>query len=353
MNVNLNLPRYCEYLIAIEAERVLRDFAESARAAAWPALQFHAERDPAIDLSILLPVWNPDAAQFERCLKSLAAAKLAGIKYEIIVSDNASDTEVVARCLERVKLTNVRSHRQPTNIGGFPNFNWCIAASRGAWLHLLSHDDWVEPDFYTKLLRGDAENSGCDLRFCRTRICDEIAGQTRLMYDEAPKAGVLDNFLERQSVSQRIQLAGAVFSRRAVEACGGFEATLGAGADWEYWTRVSSRFSVYYHPEPLANYALHQASWTNREAGGFADAESFRKYRVILQHILAHMPPEKRRSTAGGFMQNMLSRVIGIAMQNRKNNALEANRRIGEALFLGCKDAGLLPDIEKTLLGVS
>jgi glycosyltransferase involved in cell wall biosynthesis len=352
MSIQFDLQRYCDYLIAIEAERAISDFLTTQATIVDTPIAFQQSHDPSVELSILLPVWNPDVTQFERCLKSIVASKLSSITYEVIVSDNASDTDVVAQCIARITPPNVRYHRQSSNIGGFPNFNWCIAASRGAWLHLLSHDDWVEPDFYAKLLRGDAEKSESDLRFCRARIVDETTAQTRLMYDEGPKAGVLPNFIERQSVSQRIQLAGAIFSRKAVEACGGFEASLGAGADWEYWVRVCSRFSVFYHPEQLANYALHQGSWTNREAGGFADAESFRKYRRILLHILAHVPEEKRRTTAIRFMQNMLGRVVGIAVENRKANAIEANRRIGEALFVGCKDAGLLPDIEKVLLGV-
>jgi len=351
MNINFNLQRYCEYLIAIEAERTLREFA-CTPPAPGPAIEFTLPRDPDLDLSILLPVWNPDPNQFERCLKSIANAKLGGLKYEVIVSDNASETDVVSRCLARIKVPHVRAVRQPANIGGFPNFNWCIAASRGGWLHLLSHDDWIEPEFYAKLLRGAAEQSDSALRFSRTRICDETAGQTRLMFDEAPTAGIIGNFLDRQSICQRIQLVGALFSRHAVETVGGFDSSLGAGADWEYWVRISSRFPVFYHPELLANYAMHQGSWTNREAGGFADAEAFRKYRKILQCILASVPEVKRRAVAGGFLQNMLGRLIGISMENRKANRLEANRPLGEALFVGCKEAGLLSDIEKVILGL-
>jgi glycosyltransferase involved in cell wall biosynthesis len=352
MNINFNLQRYCEYLIAIEAEHALREFATAPAPLPPPAIAFQHSHDPETELSILLPVWNPDPKQFDRCLRSLAGAKLDGINYEVIVSDNASDTDVVNRCLNQAKVPHLRYVRQPVNIGGFPNFNWCIAASRGSWLHLLSHDDWVEPDFYVKLLRGEAATSGSELRFCRTRICDETANQTRFMYDEAPTAGLIGNFLDRQCISQRIQLVGALFSRKAVEQVGGFDGVLGAGADWEYWVRISSKFPVFYHPEPLANYALHQGSWTNREAGGFADAESFRKYRRILQRILTSVPPEKRRAAAAGFMQNMLGRLIGISMENRKANALDANRQLGIALFSGCQEAGLLGDIEKVLLGL-
>ncbi|HKB91432.1 MAG TPA: glycosyltransferase [Opitutaceae bacterium] len=349
MNINFPVQHYFAYITALEAERVMREFTQSLTAPAIvPELIFQNPVDPEVELSILLPVWNPDFKQFERCLKSLAAQDFGGIKYEIIVSDNASDTDVVRRALSQVGLEHARYHRHETNIGGFPNFNWCITASRGKWLHILSHDDWIEQGFYAALLRGEAERTESDLRICRTRIVDETNGATNLMQDLSPTPQIIPDFLERESTSQHIQFVGALFSRRAAQTIGGFDPKLGAGADWEYWTRLSSRFSVFYHPGSLANYALHQASWSNRE-GGYEDVESFRKFRRILVRILAHVPESRRYAIATGFVRNMLSRLIGIAMRNRKANVSSATRVVFEAFLVGCSEGGFLTDIEKIL----
>ena len=352
MKISVELDKFLGIAGALEAERALRECADVVPDESALRINFSAAADPAIELSILLPVWNPDPRQFKRCLESIKAADLSGIAYEIIVSDNASENENVGECLAAAGLANVRHHRQPANIGGFPNFNWCIGAARGRWLHLMSHDDWIAPAFYQSLLRGPAAGSSTELRFCRAAIHDETSGGNGLMFDEAKGEGVLAEFMERQACSQRIQLVGAIFSRKAAEAIGGFDPSLGPGADWEYWARLGSRFPVYYHPGQLATYVLHQASWTNREDNG-QDVEAFRKMRRILLRVLRHLAPEHRRAGAGGFMMNMLQRLMGIAVRNKKTGRIRQNRATAEALLPACKDAGLITEIELVLAGLN
>ena len=352
MKLTLEHQKFLHIAGALEAERALRESAEVIIDEQALRINFSEAADLEVELSILLPVWNPDRRQFQRCLDSIKAAYLAGISYEIVVSYNASENENVRECLAAAGLPQVRHHRQLANIGGFPNFNWCIGAARGRWLHLMSHDDWIAPAFYQNLLRGPAAASDTDLRFCRAAIHDETTGGSGLMFDEAKSEGLLPEFMERQTCSQRIQLVGAVFSRKAAEAIGGFDPTLGPGADWEYWARLGGRFRVYYHPAALATYVLHQASWTQREGNG-EDVESFRKMRQILHRILRHLPPERRRAGAGGFMMNMIQRLVGIAVKNKKNGRIRQNRAIAEALLPSSADAGLLPDIELVLASLN
>lgn len=352
MKLTLEVEKFLRIAGALEAERAMRECAEISVDEQALRIEFMSPPDPQIELSILLPVWNPDKRQFARCLASIRAADLSGISHEVIVSDNASETENVRECLAVAGLTQVRYHRQPANIGGFPNFNWCIGASRGQWLHLLSHDDWVAPAFYRNLLRGPAATSGTALRFCRAAIHDETSGRSGLMFDEAKTEGVLPEFMERQACSQRIQLVGAIFSRQAAQAIGGFDPTLGPGADWEYWARLGSRFPVYYHPAQLATYVLHQASWTQR-AGNGEDDESFRQMRRILLRILRHLPPERRRPGASGFMMNMLQRLVGVARRNKLTGRIGQNRVVAGALLTASTEADLLPDIEMVLASLN
>ena len=339
MKLTLEVEKFLKIIAALEAERAMRECA--AISVDEPALRidFTGTPDPQVELSILLPVWNPDKRQLGRCLASIKAADLAGISHEVVVSDNASGNDSVRECLAAAGLPQVRYHRQPVNIGGFPNFNWCIGAARGRWLHLLSHDDWVAPAFYRNLLRGRAAASDTALRFCRATIHDETSGRSGLMFDEAKTEGVLPEFMERQACSQRIQLVGAVFSRHAAEVIGGFDPTLGPGADWEYWARLGSRFPVYYHPEQLATYVLHQASWTQREGNG-ENAESFRLMRRILLRILRHLPPERRRPGASGFMLNMLQRLVEAARRNKQAGRIGRNHAIAGALLGASTEAG-------------
>jgi len=352
MTITFDLDRYCSYLIAIEAERALGEFAQHPPLPVSP-IRFQHPPDPQVELSVMMPVWQPAAPALERALRGLAAQDFGGIAHEIVVADDASASDVARRCFERARLPNARFTRHETNQGGIGNFNWCLAAARGRWIHLLHQDDWVEPGFYTALLRGATVDPATDLRFCRTRLREEPEGRTRLMFDEAPAAGVLDGFLERQVMSQRIQFAGAIFTRRAVEAVGGFDPEIGPAADWEFWARIGSRFKVHYEPAQLATYVLHPASWTNRGAAGFADACAFQRYHRALQRMLGYVEAAKRRATATGFFRNMLRRVLNIAVAHRQAGTPQAGRPVAEALFVGCREAGLLPDVERILFGIA
>ena len=351
MNISLNLQRFCQYVLALEVERALREFAETGGKGPELPVQFLKPSDPQIDLSIVMPAWNPDPRQLERALRSLKGADFTGIAYEFVVNDDASQSEAVPILLKKVGLPNARYHRHPSNIGGLPNFNYCLASATGAWIHMLHQDDWVEPGFYQALLRGPAAQTRTDLRICRTLLRNDNTGGTGLMFDEQPEAGVFEQFMERQTISQRVQFAGAIVSRAAVEKAGGFDPSIGAACDWEFWARIGSGHQVYYDPRQLATYVLHDASWTSRGAAGFADARAFERYRIVLQRMLGYVSAEKRRAVAQGFLQNMLSRIIDVAQRNRKAGDPKASIPAGNALFVACKETGLIADVEKVIFG--
>lgn len=52
-------------------------------------------------------------------------------------------------------------------------------------------------------------------------------------------------------------------------------------------------------------------------------------------------------------MMNMIQRLVGIAVKNKKNGRIRQNRAIAEALLPSSADAGLLPDIELVLASLN
>ena len=352
MIVNLPLQRFVQYVLALETQYALREYAERGPLPALPGLSFHHPKNAGIELSVVMPVWNPQARQLERALSSLASQDFGDIAHEIVVCDDASKDDSAERVVKSFNLPTLRYQRHASNIGGIANFNFSYAEGKGTWLHMLHQDDWVEPGFYQALLRGPAATSATELRYCRTKLHDETAGQTRLMFDEMPAPGVFTDFMDRQTISQRIQFAGTIVSRHALETVGGFDAQIGAAGDWEFWARIGHQFKVFYHPAQLATYTLHAGSWSNNAAAGFADVKAFERYRIVLQRMLAYSAPAKRRATAAGYLQNMLSRLLDKALVNRQQGKSIASIPLGHALLLGCKDAGILPDVEKILFGI-
>ncbi len=350
MNPVPGLERCFAYAIALESERVMREFAQgSTEECTPPRIEFHAAADLAIELSIVIPAWNPKPEHFKRCLTSLARANLAELPHEIIVSDDASPADTVRRLCDEARLPGLRYVRQEKNHGGFGNFNWCLSAARGTWIHMLHQDDWIEPDFYGELLRGPGAASGAPLRFCRTQLFYEGAGQTRLMFDESPMPGILPNFIRRQCVSQRLQISGTMLRRAELAEMGGYDARLGTGADWEYWARWVARYPVFYSPRVLATYSLHAGSWSTRETAGDQKAESLALHRLVLRRILCHLPQALHQFAASGFYRNMMGRLVEYALQNNRASRVAENRRLLAALLPGCTEHGLCGDIERLL----
>ena len=81
--------------------------------------------------------------------------------------------------------------------------------------------------------------------------------------------GVLEHWLERIAVGQRLQPPTIVVRRSVYERIGGFDSRAGLmGEDWEMWVRIAAHFPVWYEPEPLALYRIHDSSITARPVQG-------------------------------------------------------------------------------------
>jgi hypothetical protein len=344
------LDRFLAYVIALESERARRESAAlSAAETTPPPIPPRAGESAPPELSIVVPVWNPRPAQLRRCLSSLAAAHLDGIPHEIVISDDASSDATIPELVAAFAPAGTRYIRHESNRGGFGNFNWCLAAARGTWVHMLHQDDWVEPDFYPELLRGAAETGGAPLRFCRTRLYFEDANETRLMFDEAPAAGLLPDFLRRQACSQRVQISGAILHRDALTELGGYDPRLGAGGDWEFWVRWAARHAVFYSPRPLATYSLHAGSWSSRDTTGEKLAESLHLHRTVLLRLLRHVPAALQHEAAVGFYRTMIERLLGYAAQHNRAGTPGLNRRLLAAFTPATMAHGLSPDLERLI----
>jgi GT2 family glycosyltransferase len=100
-----------------------------------------------IDVSILIVTWNSER-WIERCLQSLPAA-CRGLRYEVIVHDNASSDET----LRRVPADDgARILRSTGNDGFAAGTNRAFRESRGKYVFLLNPDCDLESDALTKLV---------------------------------------------------------------------------------------------------------------------------------------------------------------------------------------------------------
>jgi N-acetylglucosaminyl-diphospho-decaprenol L-rhamnosyltransferase len=97
----------------------------------------------ALDLSILIVTWNSER-WIERCLRSVPAA-CEGIRYEVLVHDNASDDGTLSA------VGDAKVIRSAANDGFAAGINRAFAASRGRYVLFLNPDCELAPRALTLL----------------------------------------------------------------------------------------------------------------------------------------------------------------------------------------------------------
>ena len=110
------------------------------------------------ELSILIPVYNDDCTRLAVELGRQAEA-IAGLEYEILVSDDCSpDRDAVAPNRKLNDLPHCRYIEQPQNVGSAANRNLLARESRYEWLLFVDCDlDVTGNDFLLRYLTDDSE----------------------------------------------------------------------------------------------------------------------------------------------------------------------------------------------------
>jgi glycosyltransferase involved in cell wall biosynthesis len=73
---------------------------------------------------------------------------------EIIVSDDCSHTDGVAKVVNNIMLSEsrIRFYRQPKNLGAISNFEFLVTKATGKYFLWADDEDLLEPDFVEKLV---------------------------------------------------------------------------------------------------------------------------------------------------------------------------------------------------------
>ena len=104
-------------------------------------------------------------------------------------------------------------------------------------------------------------------------------------------AGICEAWLEQIAVSNRIQCPSIVVRRRSYEQLGGFRSDLSFTLDWEMWIRIASRYPIYYEPEALAAFRVHDDSETARLC---KDGSNVVDLLSAIEIVNGHLPVSRR-----------------------------------------------------------
>jgi|GEM_PF-849820 len=283
--------------------------------------------------SIAIPTYEPEPAWLEETLRCALSGDGGPTEREVLVLDDASSRVDVGAIVQRVGGGRVVFRRNGENLGLVGNWNACLAATRGEWIHLLHQDDRVAPDFYALLGSACQREPAIVAAFCRGGGLD-ADGQTTWLQDlERDTPGVLPDFAARSLAANRVLTPAIVYRRAALEAVGAFHDDLPYCADWELTLRLSALGPIWYEPRTCAYWRQHDGSQSARLQKTGADLRDRRRVIALAHELLDE--EVVARSQAGAIKSSLLWAIDVLrehVREGRLPEALAQAREIGSLL---------------------
>lgn len=210
-------------------------------------------------VSICLPTLNRGAL-LEKTLRSLVGQSFRDL--EIVVLDNASDTDDARRVVEAVGDPRVRFVRHERRIGMGANWNSALALGTGRFKAIFHDDDIYEPQVVEREVEVLERNPRVAFVHTATRHFDEAgnaAGEVRFPW---PRVVPGREFIRGMALDPERSLVEAmtVMARaEAWQAAGPFLDDWVQATDAEMWLRLAEQGDVAYLPEALVNVRVRRA----------------------------------------------------------------------------------------------
>ena len=198
-------------------------------------------------VSVVVPTYNRTAL-LERALASVLSQDVADI--EILVIDDAS-TEDIAALLDRIGDPRIRHIRQPRNGGVAAARNRGMAEARAPLIAFLDSDDeWLAGKLSAQLRA--MQDAGPRAGLCYTGLVEKGSDGASTVSIPTDRGDVWRQMMYRNVV--HYGTSSTMVRREAIEIVGGFDETLPAIEDYDFWTRIARFFAFEPVPEALMIY---------------------------------------------------------------------------------------------------
>lgn len=256
--------------------------------------QFHGlipSLEPAVTRpfwSVVIPTFNC-AGYLQSTLESVLVQDPGPQQMEILVVDDCSTLDDPQAVVEATAGKRVRFIRQRENVGKAKNYESGISATRGYWIHQLHGDDLVGPGFYRSMRHCCVANPEAGAVFCESQYIDAEGRVTGTTGKEQAYSGLLEQWLDRLVVQQRIQTPSIVVRREVYESLGAFDRRLASFEDWEMWVRIASVYRFAFNAEAIAQYRVYGE---NTSARSVVSGERTRTLQKTLAIMDGYLPPD-------------------------------------------------------------
>ena len=209
--------------------------------------------------SVIIPTYN-GTQYLAQTLESALQQDPGADVMQIEVVDDCSTKDDPESLVKEIGQGRVSFYRNPQNLGLLGNWDACISRAKGQWIHLLHQDDLVLPGFYEQLQKGIESEPSVGAAFSRFTYFDKDGFWTDLAEIERKTPGILEDWLEKIATQQRMQFPAIAVRRTTYEKLGGFCPQARSAADWEMWKRIAAHYPIWYEPQILACFRLHDTS---------------------------------------------------------------------------------------------
>lgn len=210
----------------------------------------NAPREVIPTISVIVPTFN-QLESLRRCLRDLCVQTTEDFEV-IVVNDGGLDVSEVTQEVDMVvEMTLINN---PQNSGVAAAINNGLAKARGKYVHILADTDTLLPH-HLEALRGvlDEAQSVCTpmvaygpaILVAESEDGTEIGREVVSVGEKAKESLMTANFILRGT---------AMFDRVAAQSIDGFDVSVEAFEDWDFWLRMAKLGDLIYIDEPTAEY---------------------------------------------------------------------------------------------------
>ena len=237
-------------------------------------------------VSVIVPTYNR-AALLERALASVLTQDFED--FEVLVIDDAS-TEDVRSVVAGFADPRLRYLRQPENRGVAAARNLGMASASGRYFAFLDSDDeWLPGKLAAQVSLMMASPGRVGLIY--TGLIEKGSDGTSTVYRPEDRGDVWHEMMHRNVV--HYGTSSTMIRREAYETAGGFDETLPAIEDYDFWVRISRFHDFETVPEP---FILYHDEAPEPDAPDDRRSRQFRSNMAARRMFLDRYGDEARRA---------------------------------------------------------
>lgn len=284
-------------------------------------------------VSVVLPVFNGER-YLRKCIASVLQQTL--LEFELLIGDNSS-SDLSRGIVRSFSDSRIRCFYRDRNIGLFANLNQLIRDARGSLVHILCHDDLLEPNCLAEEVQFAAEHPGIGMFFCKPVGIDENGKimEERVLGvgpEAIPAALCLQYFFYHGCLPG--SLSTVCVRRKCFDEVGLFNESYTIAADYDMWVRICRQTDLGLLRKQLVRLRSHKNQLSHDSGSGVQTILETRKIRSTLLPML----PEEIRPWARLYVrlrQNVLDTHYSIrcVLQGRVGDFLKIIRIMGVGDF--------------------